>query len=412
MSNWYPEWKLTIDGIDYASKTISSISHFSGRQNIYTQPAASQLSIKILDLNHVTYDFNINDGVNLSIKKSNGSYTSLFGGYITDVKTVVETTTTGAPIIAYELIVLGAISKLNRVVTDGDLAKAFDGTQIYNALLTTLLNSWNEVPASETWSTYTATETWATAQNVGLGEIDTPGDYELAARSASPTDLYSLVAALATSGLGYIYEDSAGRISYADSTHRGEYLAVNGYTELSANKAVGKGLQTLSRASDVRNSIKLVYKNGAYVTVQDTTSQADYGQLGSVITTSLENSTDATSQANFYLGLRAQPKANISQIVFPLGSPELTDAERDKLLAVSMGLPVLITDLPTALGSTFYGFVEGWAINTSYKNVNITLYLSPLAYSMQAFKWSNVPAPESWSTLNTALTWTDATIVS
>lgn len=413
MTNWYPSWKLTIDGIDYASKTIANISHFSGRQNIYSQPAASQLSIEIVDLNHVTYNFGINDAVNLSIKKSDNTYISVFGGTITDVKTLVKTTTTGAPIIAYQLIVLGALAKLTRSITDGVLTKAFDGDQIYTALQDTLLNSWNEVPATQTWATYTpATETWANAQNVGLGEIDRPGDYELAARTANPVTVYDLVSALATSGIGYVYEDSQGKISYADSTHRGQYLAANGYVEISANKAVGKNLQTLTRASDVRNNIKLIYKNGAYVTVSDTTSQADYGQLGTVVTTSLENAADATSQANFYLGLRAQPKANISQIVFPLGNPELTDSERDKLLAVLMGLPIIIKDLPSALGGIFYGFVEGWSFQTSYKDLNLTLYLSPLAYSLQSFKWSNVPVTENWTTLSPTLTWIDATIVS
>jgi hypothetical protein len=413
MTAWIPEWKLTIDGINYASKTIANISHFSGRQNIYQQPSASQLSIEIVDLNSVTYNFDINDGVNLSVKDSTGAYVSLFGGYITDVKTVVKkTTTTGAPIISYELICLGALSKLTRTVDDGVLSKDFDGNQIKAALTTTFLNSWNEVSASQTWSTYSTTETWTNAQNVGLGEIDTPGDYELTARSADPTDLYTLVSALATSGLGYIYEDSQGRICYADSTHRSQYLAANGYTEISANKAIGRGLQTLAKTSDVRNQIKLIYKNGAYVTVTDTTSQATYGQLGSVITTSLENGSDATTQANYYLTLRAQPKANISQITFPLSSPELTTTERDKLINIIMGLPVIVKDLPTALGSQFYGFVEGWAITTSYNNLNMTLYLSPLAYSLQAFKWSDVPITETWTTLNTNLTWADATIVS
>lgn len=412
MTAWSPEWQLTIDGINYASKTISNISHFSGRQNIYQQPNASQLSIEIVDLNHVTYNFDINDGVNLSIKDSTGSYVSLFGGYVTDVKTVVKTTTTGEPIIAYELICLGALSKLTRTISDGVLSKDYDGNQIKAALTDTFLNSWNEVSASETWATYSSTETWTNAQNVGLGEIDIPGDYELTARTANPTDLYSLVTALANSGLGYVYEDSLGRISYADSTHRGQYLAANGYTEISANKAIGKGLQTLSRASDVRNQIKLIYKNDAYVTVSDSTSQASYGQLGSVISTSLEKEADATAQANFYLTLRAQPKANISQITFPLASPELTTAERDKLINIFMGLPVIVKDLPAALGSEFYGFVEGWSITTSFNNLNMTLYLSPIAYSLQAFKWSDVPVTETWSTLKPTLTWTDATIVS
>ncbi len=56
------------------------------------------------------------------------------------------------------------------------------------------------------------------------GTIDQPGDYELDSQSNVLNNVYSIVSGLATSGLGYIYEDAQGRIGYADSTHRGEYL--------------------------------------------------------------------------------------------------------------------------------------------------------------------------------------------
>jgi hypothetical protein len=41
-----------------------------------------------------------------------------------------------------------------------------------------------EVPGAETWGTYDPTVTWANAENNGLGEIDRPGNYELANRSS------------------------------------------------------------------------------------------------------------------------------------------------------------------------------------------------------------------------------------
>jgi hypothetical protein len=37
--------------------------------------------------------------------------------------------------------------------------------------------------------------------------------------------VYNLASRFATSGLGYLYEDNQGRIGYADSTHRSQYLA-------------------------------------------------------------------------------------------------------------------------------------------------------------------------------------------
>ena len=414
MSNWTPDWKLTVAGSDYTQFTLSTLATSHGRNNIYTQPTASSVQIEIVELDGLSYDFAINDGITLQVKDSAGVYVTLFGGSITDVQTKVKTSGANGYVISYTLIALGALSRLTRSITDGVLSKANDGDQIYEALVGLLLNSWNEMPASETWATYSSTEIWSNAGDVGLGDIDRPGDYELAARTANPTDLYTLIAGLATSGLGYIYEDASGQICYADSTHRSQYLAINGFTDLDANKAIGPGLTTTARAADVRNNIKLVYKNGAYVTASDTASEALYGQLGSVITTSLENSADATSQAAFYLSLRAYPQAWLSSITYPITSPELGNTERDALLNVFMGQPVNITNLPDPIsaGGSFQGFIEGWSWKTTYNGLALTLYLSPIGYSLQAMKWSDVPAPEKWNTLSTTMDWLNATIVS
>jgi hypothetical protein len=70
-----------------------------------------------------------------------------------------------------------------------------------------------------------------------------------------------LVSGLATSGLGYIYEDAFGRISYADAVHRSQYLSANGYVDLTANQARAAGLRIETRAGDVRNQITIQYKN-------------------------------------------------------------------------------------------------------------------------------------------------------
>jgi hypothetical protein len=120
----------------------------------------------------------------------------------------------------------------------------FDGDQIYTILKEVLFaTQWQEVPGALTWATYDPTTQWQDAENSGLGEIDRPGNYELENRGSSVTDVYSLVSALATSGLGYIYENAQGQISYADSTHRTVYLAANGYVELNGQSGFGIGFE-------------------------------------------------------------------------------------------------------------------------------------------------------------------------
>jgi hypothetical protein len=248
-----------------------------------------------------------------------------------------------------------------------------------------------------------------------LGQIDQPGDYELDSQNNVLNNVYAVVSGLATSGLGYLYEDAQGRIGYADSTRRGEYLAANGYVDLDGNHATGPGLNIIKRAGDVRNSITISYTSSgnSSVTDSDAASIADYGQLAATVATTLKNQSDANAQAAFYLEIRAYPQFEMSRITYEIGSPEIDNTDRDTLLEVFMGLPLNITNLPSNMvGGEFQGFVEGWTWRAGYNRLTLELNVSPIAYSLQAFRWNNVPITETWQTIDQTMTWLDATIVS
>lgn len=412
MSQWTPTWSIQIDGVEYKDVTLSNLTIGSGRTDIYSQAVAGYLNIQLIELNGQAVTADINSAITVYVEDSTGTPIPIFGGSITDVILTVASAGDAGMSQTVNIVALGALSRLPKVLTQGVLSKDFDGNQIYSILAGILFGAWNEVPASLTWANYNPTTTWANAQNSGLGTIDTPGNYELAARTADVTDAYSLVAALATSGLGYLYENASGQISYADSTHRSSYLTTNGYVNLSANDAFASGLQTAMRAGDVRNSITVKYKNGAEVSDTDQDSIDLFGSLAQSIQTSLENSADATSQAAFYLTLRAYPRANFNQISFPIGSPDLDDSDRDNLLNVFMGMPVNISDLPINMGTNFQGFVEGWQFQAGYNSLTLSLYVTPVEFSLQAMKWNDVSGAESWSTISNTLTWLEATLVS
>jgi hypothetical protein len=77
-----------------------------------------------------------------------------------------------------------------------------------------------------------------------------------------------------------------------------------------------------------------------------------------------------------------------------------------------MGLPLNITDLPNnMINGGFQGFVEGWSWRAGYNRLDITLTLSPTAFSLQSMKWEDVSGAETWNTLSPTLEWLDATIV-
>jgi len=416
MSQWNPVWLVEIDGIEYTDAVLANLVIRSGRTNIYEQAQAGYVNLQLIDVNQAAIPVNINSTIGVSIKNTSGTFVPIFGGNVVDIGLEVRDVGSTMFTQTYSITALGALSRLPKVIFTDSLARDFDGDQIYEVLRSAVFQTWAEVPGALTWATYDPATTWAQAGNTGLGEIDRPGNYDLSARAgnADPIDAYSLVAALATSGLGYLYEDAQGRIGYADSTHRTQYLSANGYVDLDASHARANGLRIQTRVGDVRNAITIKYGTTSQNDVSDSdpASIALYGNLGQVITTTLHDAADATSQAAFYLSLRANPQPIFSEISFDLTNPEIDNADRDKLINVFMGEAIALQNLPLNMNSgTFQGFVEGWSFRASYNQLSVTLLLSPLAYSLQAMRWNDVPVTETWASVSPTLDWANATIV-
>jgi hypothetical protein len=414
MTAWNPVWRVIVDGVTYTNLTLANLTITSGRTDIYSQPVAGYCQLAILNFDQTSIPMEINDGVTVEVKDSTDTFVPIFGGTITDLAVTINSIGSVDYNQRIEITALGALSRLPKSITTGVLAKDFDGNQMYELLESLLFGQWNAVPAALTWATYDPTEEWAEALNTGLGAIDQPGDYELDARDSNSSDFYTIASQIATSGLGYLYEDPQGRIGYADSTHRAQYFAANGYVDLSANDALGAGFRTVTRSGDIRNKVTIRYKkdqNQSY-TDSDVASIGLYGELGQVVSTTLDKLVDAETQAEFYLALRAYPQAVFDSITYQLVSPELSDTDRDALIKVFMGLPLNIVDLPPNVANgEFQGFVEGWTFRAGYNTLELTLTVSPLAFSLQAFRWTSVPAVETWNTINPTLDWLNATIV-
>jgi hypothetical protein len=413
MTQWSPIWQVKIDGVEYTSAILANLSIRSGRTNIYEQAQAGYTNIQLIDVNQATIPVNINSTISIQIKDTSNTFVPIFGGNVVDIGLEVRDVGSTMFTQTYSITALGALARLPKALTNGVLSKDFDGDQIYTILSALLLNTWADTPGAITWATFNPTTTWANAGNTGLGEIDQPGDYELAARTSSRTDVYSLVSALATSGLGYIYEDAQGRISYADATHRSQYLVSNGYVQITANQARAAGLRTETRAGDVRNNLTIKYgaTSSSERSASDATSILNYGTLSQIITTTLHNAADAEDQADFYLALRKDPQPIFSEITYDLTNPEVDNSDRDNLISVFMGMPVSINDLPSNMGAIFQGFVEGWSFRAGYNTLSVSLNLSPVAYSLQALQWDEIANTFTWSGVSPTLDWARATII-
>ena len=414
MSIWSPVYRVKVNGSTVTGATLSGLTITSGRTDIYSQPVAGYCNLTLIETVEASVPFEVNDAVTIEVQDSSATYVNLFGGFITDLGITVEYSGSTALSQQIRIVAVGALARLNRAVYVGNFNHQFDGDRIEELLSTVLFNQWNEVPAAETWNGYDPTTQWQDAENSGLGEIDTPGDYELHSENNLNDTVYNLASRFATSGLGYLYEDAQGRIGYADSTHRAEYLVSDGYLNLDANDAIGPGLSIVKRAGDVRNAITIAYGSQGTQSVTDTDSSSiqQYGQLAATISTTLRNQGDAEDQAEFYLTIRAQPEFALRQITFPLASSEIPDAERDDLLNVFMGLAISVDNLPTNMvNGTFLGFVEGWTWTASLNQLNLTMNVSPLEFSLQAFRWTSLPNNLYWQDVSPTLDWQNATIV-
>jgi hypothetical protein len=414
MTVFTPQWKLTVAGTDYTNIAISDITHQAGRTDIYSQPSPSYMQITLVALLGQTLPFAINDSFSLQVKNSSGTYVNLFGGDITDITVEVGAFGNIAKVANYTILAMGSLVKLAKEIYNGTISQDEDGNQIYSLLSSVLLGTWNDVPAASTWATYSATETWANAQNLGLGEIDTPGLYTMENRAASPDTIYNIASLIANSAFGYLYEDNEGNIGYADADHRQNYLLTNGYVDLDANHALGSGLSTITRSGDIRNDVYINYGNnfGSQKTATSTTSIATYGYKAESIQSVLHSAVDAQAVADRYIAQRAFPLPVFQSITFPLTNPEIDNSDRDNLLGVFMGQPLNITNLPDQIsGGEFEGYVEGWRWSTRFNELFLTINLSPVAFSQVAMRWNTTPITETWQTIDPTLTWEYATIV-
>jgi hypothetical protein len=411
MTFYTPSYKVFIADVELTDVTIADLIITSGRTDIYQQPVAGYCQLQLLNLDNSGYNFTVGSSVTVEVTDSIGAYIPIFGGLISDFAITVNRAGDRGYTTVASITALGALSKLPKIVDPAILSQDFDGDQIYTLLNGYLLGSWNDVSPATTWATYEPTETWDNALNVGLGEIDQPGNYELIARSSSDTDLYSICTAIANSAFGVLYEDAQGRIGYADATHRQDYLANNGYTTLDANQANGLGLSVTTLSGDLRNSYTITYDNNGNqtYTATDPESQVLYGVYAEAFTSRIKHTIDAEDFADRYIQLRAFPYAKFQNITFVLGNPEMDDSDRDALINIFLGQPVWIQNLPPNISNgSFQGYIEGWTFRASLNNLTVTFNASPINFSQIAVKWEQVDAAETWNTLNTSLTWLEA----
>ena len=379
--SWSPDATVTIAGIDYTGQSLNGVTLTYGRSNVWEQARASYATINLINWDDVDWGFQPNDSVVIKVKNYTGTDVTVFTGKLSTVTTGLRISNSGIKVASHTLTAQGPFAVLARTIVSGSWAKEFDGTRVKRIFDLT---------------------------SVTQDTVDTPGNYELTAKTAAENTAYQYAATYATMGFGYIFETTSGKVGYANEGHRTDDVNTNGYFKIPKSAILTSSIQSALTVNDIVNDVKLEYKANAKVTDTDATSIANYGLRGVDLVTELETLTNAQDLAGRYLDLRSVPRTSITSFTVQLAIESLTSSELNGLINVYMGKPIEIDDLPPALYPTTYlGFVEGWTMIINENTATLTLLTSESALSLVTGQWRYVNPATEWSDVTATIKWLD-----
>lgn len=402
---WFPEWRISVGDDVYT--TVTAASYSIGRLNIDEQCTAGYARVEIINVDNSPFTIDITDRLVLELKNSAGTYVTVFTGEVSDFSIGVRSPDDNGFITTGTILGVGSLSKVTKAYYNVALPEELDGEQIAAILNEALSGSWDEVSPTLTWATYPPTVTWANAESY-TGTIDT-GLYTMIPVAANNLKSSNLVDQIARSALGTVYETAYGLINYDDADHRSQYVATYGSKEFSGTYATPSSIKSQLQIAKIRNSEIVKYGTGYSSTFEltDTDSISTYGLFQLRYDSNVKSLSDVTDIVTRDLALRAIPRNQFGAITYRLDNATMPDALRDELIAVFFGEPVVVTNLPENMFDGYFdGFIENIVMNSTPAYVDLTLYLSPLDFSLVAPTWETViPNTIIWSDVNATLSW-------
>lgn len=377
---WDPNCSVTIDGTDFSSKTINAVSVTFGRTSYWEQARAGVANVEIANWDDTDYGFEINDSVVIKVDNTTPTARTIFTGKITNIETRMAAVGSVNEVSLITISAVGPFAAMSRKIIGGSgYVKQMDSVRM-SAIFTDA--------------------------GVTVDVVDSPGIYEFTDIAAFSADAYSTAAKYAGMANGYIYETTDGKVGFANESRRSTAVTASGYMTIPENYILWRSVASSKGLQDILNTISLTYKANAIVTSFDSTSQGLYGVLGASISTELHNMSEAQELADKYVALRRVPRLNMSSFTIQLDSPNVSSADLDTFLQMTMGKAIEINGLPVPLmPSNYYGFVEGWTLQVSRNQAAISLITSESSYSIQPTRWQDAGASLAWNAVGAAVQW-------
>jgi hypothetical protein len=379
MTAYNPQPTVIINGITHTSISLWNVSVSYGRTSIWQQPRASFASISILNTTGTDYGFDMNQVVIVKVKNSANADVTLFTGKITSVDNTIDSSGSVATSAIQTITAVGPFADMSRKIIGGSAWPKEDD----DVRMTRIFND----------------------AGATIDVVDTPGIYEFKAVTPPVTDAYTLAATYATQAFGYIYETPDYEVGFANESRRFVDARDNGYFLIPKSYVLWGGIASQKTLADITNSVSVTYRAGSEF-AEDLTSQATYGIVAATVNTELHDSSDAQVQADRYVVLRAYPRTSLSSFTIQVDSSLITNVDRDKFLAMAMGEPIEIDNLPIPIKNTTYkGFVEGYTFSINRYQMSLTLSTSDFTYSVTPTRWQDVDPADIWSGVDPAIQW-------
>lgn len=404
--SYLPDPIVTIAGVDYTGDVLAGVNITYGRPDVYAQPQASYARLTLL-AGAAGLPIEVTDVVKVTVADTSATRVRLFTGRLSDVGAKVDASGMFGTVITYELTAVGPLAILSRSLSGGSgFPSELDGDRIARILSEGFSPTWEEVDPTLRWSDVDPTITWETFGADFVGNVDTPGVYELAAYDPSASTALQLAGTAALDASGVLFETADGKVNYADSTRR-RADAQQGFLDVNGLDALTEGIDAVTREADLVNRALVQYATGE-VQADNAASRTLFGTRAFRYSTQLATEAAALQRAQAIVTLDGEPRPILQGLRFAVHT--LDDVTLDELLNIRTGLPVRIRNLPPAIvpASPWNGFVEGWTWSVGRVELFLDVAVSDYALSVFATRWIDVDPTIAWQNVDPTITWNTA----
>lgn len=379
---WTINPTVTVNGVSYVSNAVGSVSIDYGRNNVWAAQQAGYARITLLNTTNTPFSIDLNQSIIVKVKNYAGtSDITVFTGVVSSIENSVVAYSGSTPLTSITITAAAPLSIMAR--TQSGLVAYPEETD--NARISRIFAECN----------------------VTVDSLDAPV-YTYIARSISPASSLALANYYAQMATGSLYETTDGKVGYDSQYSRNTDVAINGYYAIDPAYINIQNLKSSSAVGELINNVNLQYNGNNYVTSANSSSQATYGDMQATIKTEINNSTDALSLANLYLGMRAYPNTSLSSFDVRLDDPDIDSATVNKLVSTYFGMPISITGAPAQIfNGTYYGFVEGWNLTFNQISARLTMRTSSKTYSYRPTVWQSVTPTLQWQAVTATIQWKD-----